>query len=98
MSRSEKLTVSHAWGILWRSENRIDGLTENLEGFAYWSPGVPGTVAGYRKAAFETRAEARAFIKEHYGYIAKRRDLRTEPHGWKMPRPVRIEIAVRRIP
>lgn len=37
---------------------------------------------------FKTKREASAWIKERYGYIAKRKDLRTPPHSWRMPKPV----------
>lgn len=37
---------------------------------------------------FRTRREAR------YGYIRTRPDLHAEPHGWKMPIPVRVTIGV----
>ena len=41
---------------------------------------------------FRTRRECRAFIKDRYGYIADRPDLRAEPHGWRMPQAVRVKI------
>lgn len=67
------------WGILWRSQNRLDGKTERLVG------GVPPVVFQYKR-------EAASYIKEHYGYIANRADLRVEPHGWRMPKPVRVRL------
>lgn len=42
-------------------------------------------------AMFRTRREARAFSEKRYGYIKKRPDLRTYPHFWRMPKPVRIK-------
>lgn len=42
---------------------------------------------------FRTRREAREFIKEHYGYIKTREDLRYL--GWRMPRPVKVTVVKR---
>ncbi len=75
-----KAQVSHRWGLLWRSENRLDGKREHLchdQGEA---------------ALFWTRAQARAFREEKYGYIRQRPDLQAEPHGWKMPKIVRVTM------
>lgn len=41
---------------------------------------------------FRTRAEARAWIKQEFGYIRARKDLRAAPHFWRMPRAVRVVI------
>lgn len=68
------------WAALWRSNNRLDGHQEHII---------------YRElmpVLFLTRKAARAWIAEKYGYIKSRQDLRTEPHGWKMPIPVKVEI------
>lgn len=42
--------------------------------------------------SFATREKARAWIKEHYGYIRTRPDLKAAPFYWKTPKPVRIKI------
>lgn len=68
------------WGILWRSENRVDGKREHM----MWRDGHP--------LIFKTRDGARAYIRGHYGYIANRPDLRVEPHGWKVPIPTRVRV------
>lgn len=47
---------------------------------------------------FRTRAEARAFIQERYGYIKHRPDLRRAPHNWRLPRPVRVLVRVEEAP
>lgn len=44
---------------------------------------------------FTTRSEARRYICERYGYIKTRPDLQAEPHGWKMPVPVRVAVELR---
>jgi hypothetical protein len=41
---------------------------------------------------FLTKAEATAYANERYGYIKTRPDLRAEPHGWRMPQPVRVAV------
>jgi hypothetical protein len=71
------------WAAQWRSRNRLDGYCEHL---CFEPVGIP--------KLFTTRAAARAWIKERYGYIAQRPDLRREPHGWMMPRPVRVKISI----
>lgn len=43
---------------------------------------------------FRTRSEAREWIEKEYGYLRTRPDLQAEPHGWKMPIPVRVVIGV----
>ena len=84
-----------AWAIKWRSENRLDGKTEHLMGRHHPSmPKVPDHLAGYTKIVFSTRQGAREFIREHYGYIRERADLRREPHGWKMPVPVQVTVQI----
>lgn len=91
-----------AWGILWRSDNRLDGKREALMGLltAPHGDGHPVfTPAGAEQPTitFRTKREAKAFIKDRFGYIAERSDLRREPHGWKMPQPVRVRISVTRV-
>ena len=41
---------------------------------------------------FRTRSKCRAYLKDKYGYITKRQDLRDEPHGWRMPQAVKVRI------
>lgn len=72
--------ICSAWGCLWRSKNKLDGLREHL----IRDGGVP--------ALFRDRKSARAFIKSKYGYILRRPDLRDEPHGWRLPMAVRVEV------
>ena len=70
-------------GALWRSENKLDGKREYII-----------REKAYPKL-FRTRAECREWIKQGYGYIADRPDLQAEPHGWKMPIPVKVEIIIK---
>ncbi len=43
---------------------------------------------------FRTRAEARAYINEKYGYIRDREDLRRPPHSWRVPVAVRVRVSL----
>ena len=70
------------WALLWRSRNRLDGRTEHLV-FRHCLP-----------CLFRTRSDARFYAEERYGFIRKRPDLRAEPHGWRMPKAVRVKIAL----
>ena len=73
-------TFSTRWAVLWRSKNMLDGLTEHL------------MFHGCSPVMFFTRRAARAWIAQEYGYIRTRPDLRREPHGWRMPQPIRVHI------
>lgn len=69
------------WGALWRSDNKMDGYRE-------WLLNGPNCLP----VMFRTRREARAYIDETLGYIRERPDLRAQPHGWKIPIPVRVKV------
>ena len=73
-------TGCSAWGILWRSDNRLDGKCEHL------------VIRHGPYDLFQTRKDCRDFIEKEYGWIRARDDLRREPHGWKMPKAVRVFI------
>ncbi len=70
------------WAGLWRSRNKLDGLTEHLL-FENCLPKL-----------FTTQREAKAWIYTEYGYFRNRPDLRAEPHGWMLPRPVKVKISL----
>jgi hypothetical protein len=74
-----------AWAVLWRSQNALDGYRHDFLGTNQHPS---------RTILFDTRKQAREFIVAHYGYIRHRADLRAEPHGWKMPVPIRVTIRV----
>ncbi len=77
-----------AWGVQWYSRNRVDGESRHLQ----WQPvpdGCPGDFI-----LFRTRAQCRAYIDQHYGYIRERPDLLREPHGWRVPRAVRVKVVL----
>lgn len=74
--------MKERWGLLWISENKIDGRTEHL----LCENCIP--------VMFNTRREAREYRDKQFGYIRSSPDLRAEPHGWKLPRVCRVSVTV----
>ena len=74
-----------AWAVEWHSVNS-DGNRRHL----VWDH-ESGEPFCYR--LFRTRRECRAWIDKHHGYIRGREDLRREPHGWRVPRAVRVTVS-----
>lgn len=73
--------MANLWGLQWYSRNQLDGERRYL----LWDgPAKP--------LLYRTRREARADALKRYGYIKSREDLRAEPHGWRLPIPVRVVI------
>jgi hypothetical protein len=70
------------WGALWRQYNSLDGYRSHI------------IHRELMPVLFITRREARAWIAKEYGYLKTRPDLREEPHGWKMPIPVQVEVVI----
>jgi hypothetical protein len=70
---------SEFWAVEWHSRNSLDGDQRYL----VWD-GAP--------QMWRTRRECRAEIEARYGYIRQRPDLRAEPHGWFLPRAVRVSV------
>lgn len=79
------------WGIKLTSQNLLDGYREE---WAYQI--IKGQFANL-PALFVSREAARAYAKEKYGYIAKRQDLRREPHGWFSARVCKVTMAISEI-
>lgn len=75
--------MKNLWGILWRNENNLDGKKEEL---LYSLGCVP--------LMFKTRKLARKYISYYWEYLRFRPDLRQEPHGWKMPIPVKVKVEI----
>lgn len=69
-----------AWAAIWRSANKMDGETRHI------------IHRGLLPAIFKTRKQTVEFIEKEYGYIRHRTDLKREPHGWRIPKPVRVTI------
>lgn len=70
------------YGALWRSKNKRDGESRHL------------IMVDCLPVLFTTRRAAAQWIKKNYGYIATRRDLRAEPHGWRVPIAVKVQVEV----
>lgn len=86
------------WAIKWRSESQLSGKVERFVGCrGAVNPPVPVHLDGYTTALFRTREEARGHIRQHFGYIRRRPDLRAEPHGWKMPVPVKVRVSIEEV-
>ena len=75
--------MTNLWGVLWRSENKLDGKREYIMNGDRCVP-----------VLFRTKKEANKLIQKRYGHIKDRPDLRKEPHGWKMPIPVKVKVEV----
>lgn len=76
--------MKKGWAITWIS-NSVTGKDRHL----LWADGRP--------VFFETKEKAKTFIKQRYGYIKDRKDLRQEPHMWRMPRPVKAILSLKEI-
>ena len=77
--------VCQRWAVQWRSDNKLDGKQRRL----LW--------AGERPLLFYTRRAAREYIHEKWGYIKLRPELQQEPHGWKMPLPVKVRVTIKEV-
>lgn len=80
-----KAEVYHRWALVWRQRNKLEGKQERLLS-GKWPMAMIET--------FRTRKEAEAKRESEYGYIRNRPDLQMEPHGWKMPKVVRVRMTV----
>lgn len=50
---------------------------------------------GSETLLFKTRLAARVWLSKRFGYIRKRKDLRSPPFNWKMPVVVRVIVTVK---
>lgn len=69
------------WAVLWRSKSKQSGVCQHLI----------FDLSGVVKLFFAKRL-AVEWIKKEYGFIRTRADLRAEPHGWRMPVPVKVTL------
>lgn len=74
------------WAVRWRyakgdPENRSDAYQWNLA----------------KPHLFCTRRACREFIRDRYGYIAHRKDLRGFPCRWRMPEAVKVRVILEEI-
>ena len=72
--------MTNLWAGEWHSRNNLDGDRWHILN------------ENCLPALFRTRRECRDYIKDRYGYIAERQDLRDEPHGWRMPQTVKVKV------
>ena len=70
------------YALLWRSRTKRDGLSEHI----IHKDCVP--------MLFSTRSQARTCREKYYGYLRSSPDLRREPHGWLMPKVVKVRVEV----
>lgn len=90
------IATKKCWAAKWKSVNKLDGKTEHLCSI---SPATDLAMiqmgfSPIRIALFRTRNECRRWIDQEYGYIRTRADLQAEPHGWRVPTPVRVTVTV----
>lgn len=76
---------TNCWAVLKRSVNQLDGARVFFDGT---------TGHASRTLLFETRREALDYVETKYGYQRSRPGLRAEPHGWRMPKVVRVRVTV----
>ena len=74
--------MKKGWGISWVSKG-VDGR------HLLWK--------NCRPLFFDTKKKAKSYIDINYGYIKYRTDLRTKPHLWRMPKPVRAVLILKEI-
>lgn len=70
------------WGVKFHSKNKLDGIRSFF------------VFENYFPVLFFTKREAMEYIKGRYGYLKDRKDLRQEPFGWRMPKPIKITIEI----
>lgn len=87
-----RATIEGYWAVKTDERNLLDGRKVRLRLFWWKSLKVEH---GRVLMLFKTRAHARAWIKEDRGYIARRPDLRREPHCWRVGAPVRVTVTVK---
>jgi hypothetical protein len=90
MSKRRKLCEVHTrWVPRWQSANQLDGLRRHL---MLWEGTVPGQML-----MFKTRKACREWINNRYGYIKHRDDLKKEPHGWRVPKAVKVFVTIQEV-
>ena len=87
-------SLHSAWALLENSKNIRSGYRQHFSGDWKWSE---STRSGLVTALFRTRQQARDFREERFGYLRDRPDLKAEPHGWRMPRVVKVKIIVQEV-
>lgn len=81
--------MPHATHTCWAVEHHA---INRLDGDRRWLSGQPNGTT--RTLLFATRDAARKHVEKTHGYLRNRPDLQAEPHGWRMPRVVKVRVAV----
>jgi hypothetical protein len=82
-----KTSILYYWAPKWEQNNFLDGHKAHLCLFDWRKP-TPFNLL------FKTRRECEAYIKGEWGYIARRNDLKREPHCWRVPKAVRVKVTI----
>lgn len=70
------------WVVLHRRNSLLDGKVEHIQ------------MSDCFPKFFHTRKEARSFIKEKFGYLKNRPDLRAKPHGIRAPIAIKATVTI----
>lgn len=89
--RGRESLAPYRWAAKFDETNQRDGRRVQMT-LLWWKR--PKVEHGEVFNLFNTRRQCRAWIEEAWGYLRTRPDLRAEPHGWRMPRPVRVSVTV----
>lgn len=73
--------VKVGWGLAWYSNSRLDGEEYRIIGDVF----------------FKTRREVLWHREAKYSYISRRPDLLSEPHGWQLPRVVKVRWVIEQL-
>jgi hypothetical protein len=77
--------MSNLWGLQWYSKNKLNGETRHLI----------LCIENHVPVLFRTRKLARLYAQNRYGFIKNRKDLRNEPHGWRFPQPIKVQVTIK---
>ena len=72
--------MTNLWAAEWHSKNNLDGITRYIMN------------ENCLPKLFRTRRACREWITRDCGYIKYRKDLRAEPHGWRLPKAVKVMV------
>jgi hypothetical protein len=81
------------WAAVSDETNKLDGRKRRINLYNR----IIAAEEGRAFMLFKTREQCRRWIKETWGYLQHRPDLREEPHCWRVPRPRRVTMTVREL-
>ena len=73
------------WAVKWSSKNKLYGYQEHF----MYDRCCP--------LLFTSRAAAKTYVNDVWGYLRNRPELRKEPHGWRMPKPIKVRVVLKPI-